>query len=190
MFVYCPLCGKRAPASHVSCYVCLACEPYQRAVNDLAGAYQGMIPEAALKALTASLHQYDPRTGELVSDAKSASVRTAIASSLRTGFGGAFRLPSLIAVDVSSLYRFLLMTLLNSDLLPARLTDEVRAYLDQLEQRKQRLEQVVTYQCGSHWYAYLMGSDPAQEPALSGENEVEALQKLYARHPELGSLTA
>lgn len=189
MDYYCRVCGKRT--FHPSWpSVCEYCESYQQAVIALAEEYQGEIPEAALKSLTSSLNQYGTHTGKLISDEKAAPVRTAMAYNRRSGFGGAFRLPSMAYVDASCLYRSTLILLLDSGFLPARLADEVSAYLDQIEQRKQLLSQIVTYQSGQQWHAYLLDDDPEKEPPVSGASEGEALDKLYARHPELGSLTA
>ncbi len=190
MYYHCRVCGKRTSHSSWPWNVCEDCEPYQQAVIALAEQYQGEIPEAALKALTDSLKQYDEHTGELVSETKAAPLRTALAYSRRSAFRGALRLPSMTYVDVSSLYRSALILLLDSGFLPARLADEVRAYLDEIEQRKQRLTRIVTYQSAQQWHACLLDGNLEKEPPVSGTSEGEALDKLYARHPELGSLTA
>lgn len=181
---YCRVCGNLTTNISWPYNVCAICESFRRAVNDLAEEYQSEVPAPAIRALEHSVRLYDDRSGKLLVEQQAGPLRGTIAHTLQHHFYGAFRLPSSRYSGEAGLYRALLTGFLTSELLPESLRSDMQTLLSEIDKRTQRLGKMLTYFDQGKWYA-CPSPQPTLDDLYEGKSEEEALEKLYAAHPEL-----
>ena len=153
---HCRVCGKPIEAREWHWEECEDCEPFQRAVRQVSEGYREEMPKAALKALEASLNQYDTRTGQSMTDKHAQQLRESMAHTRQHDFYGAFKQPSQVRAAVFSTSATILEMVLKSGLLPYDLTNEIRAFLDEMSAKAKQLTKVLTYQRhDQQWCAFL-----------------------------------